>query len=73
MQVAASADVWTCENGRRTVLHAVAYDVCQAGPALLRVSLCVTGLGSLASVQSCFNYYAYGHERLELSKQAAQK
>ncbi|CAK0857856.1 unnamed protein product, partial [Prorocentrum cordatum] len=21
--------VWTCENGRRTVLHAVAYDVCQ--------------------------------------------
>jgi len=29
-QVAASADVWTCENGRRTVLHAVAYDVCQS-------------------------------------------
>ncbi|CAE7372128.1 rtcb [Symbiodinium microadriaticum] len=29
-QVAASADVWTCENGRKTVLHAVAYDVCQA-------------------------------------------
>lgn len=22
--------VWTCENGRRTVLHAVAYDVCEA-------------------------------------------
>lgn len=21
--------VWTCENGRRTVLHAVAYDVCE--------------------------------------------
>mmetsp|Transcript_48772 Transcript_48772/g.106027 ORF Transcript_48772/g.106027 Transcript_48772/m.106027 type:complete len:283 (+) Transcript_48772:70-918(+) len=22
--------LWTCENGRRTVLHAVAYDVCEA-------------------------------------------
>ncbi|CAJ1450916.1 unnamed protein product [Effrenium voratum] len=29
-QVHSEADVWTCENGRRTVLHAVAYDVCQA-------------------------------------------
>ena len=29
-QVAASSKVWTCENGRRTVLHSVAYDVCQA-------------------------------------------
>eukprot|EP00913_Durusdinium_trenchii_P026756 g25098.t1 len=28
-QVAASSKVWTCENGRRTVLHSVAYDVCQ--------------------------------------------
>ena len=35
VQVAAAADVWTCENGRRTVLHAVAYDVCQAGAFLL--------------------------------------
>lgn len=28
--MAASQKVWSCENGRRTVLHAVAYDVCQA-------------------------------------------
>lgn len=26
--------VWTCENGRRTVLHAAAYDVCEACFAL---------------------------------------
>jgi len=29
-QLGAKGDVWTCENGRRTVLHAVAYDVCHA-------------------------------------------
>lgn len=29
-QVSASESLWTCENGRRTVLHAVAYDVCHA-------------------------------------------
>jgi len=29
-QVDPAARVWTCENGRRTVLHAVAYDVCEA-------------------------------------------
>jgi len=23
-------NVWTCENGRRTVLHAAAYDVCES-------------------------------------------
>eukprot|EP00928_Gymnodinium_smaydae_P079230 TRINITY_DN6320_c1_g1_i1.p1 TRINITY_DN6320_c1_g1~~TRINITY_DN6320_c1_g1_i1.p1 ORF type:complete len:365 (-),score=93.82 TRINITY_DN6320_c1_g1_i1:201-1295(-) len=28
LSVDADSDVWTCENGRRTVLHAVAYDVC---------------------------------------------
>lgn len=29
-QVSASDSLWTCENGRRTVLHAVAYDVCHS-------------------------------------------
>lgn len=29
-QVERSGSVWTCENGRRTVLHSVAYDVCEA-------------------------------------------
>eukprot|EP00747_Dinoflagellata_sp_TGD_P164862 gnl/TRDRNA2_/TRDRNA2_185394_c0_seq1.p1 gnl/TRDRNA2_/TRDRNA2_185394_c0~~gnl/TRDRNA2_/TRDRNA2_185394_c0_seq1.p1 ORF type:complete len:316 (+),score=68.22 gnl/TRDRNA2_/TRDRNA2_185394_c0_seq1:87-1034(+) len=29
-RVDAESNVWTCENGRRTVLHAVAYDVCEA-------------------------------------------
>mmetsp|Transcript_48771 Transcript_48771/g.106025 ORF Transcript_48771/g.106025 Transcript_48771/m.106025 type:complete len:279 (+) Transcript_48771:70-906(+) len=29
-QVVQGQHVWTCENGRRTVLHAVAYDVCEA-------------------------------------------
>jgi len=28
-QVSPNSEVWTCENGRRTVLHSVAYDVCQ--------------------------------------------
>jgi len=27
-QLGPKGNVWTCENGRRTVLHAVAYDVC---------------------------------------------
>jgi len=29
-RVGPSHRVWTCENGRRTVLHAAAYDVCEA-------------------------------------------
>jgi len=29
-QVPPRSRVWTCENGRRTVLHAVRYDVCEA-------------------------------------------
>ncbi|CAE8643155.1 unnamed protein product, partial [Polarella glacialis] len=29
-QVSPAGNVWTCENGRRTVLHSVAYDVCEA-------------------------------------------
>lgn len=29
-QVEPRSRVWTCENGRRTVLHAVRYDVCEA-------------------------------------------
>jgi len=29
-RVQPASKVWTCENGRRTVLHAVAYDVCQS-------------------------------------------
>lgn len=32
-QVSPNSEVWTCENGRRTVLHSVAYDVCQVQPA----------------------------------------
>ena len=28
MSVSGHDDVWSCENGRRTVLHSVAYDVC---------------------------------------------
>mmetsp|Transcript_47506 Transcript_47506/g.137209 ORF Transcript_47506/g.137209 Transcript_47506/m.137209 type:complete len:102 (+) Transcript_47506:670-975(+) len=28
-QVEPRSRVWTCENGRRTVLHAVRYDVCE--------------------------------------------
>lgn len=31
-QVSPNSEVWTCENGRRTVLHSVAYDVCQVQP-----------------------------------------
>ena len=44
--MAASADVWTCENGRKTVLHAVAYDVCQAPLSFLAVSM---GCGAASS------------------------
>lgn len=33
-QVLPSSNVWNCENGRRTVLHAVAYDVCESCFAL---------------------------------------
>lgn len=29
-RVQPASKVWTCENGRRTVLHAVAYDVCES-------------------------------------------
>lgn len=29
-RVQPSSKVWTCENGRRTVLHAAAYDVCES-------------------------------------------
>lgn len=29
-RLSASSGVWTCENGGRTVLHAAAYDVCEA-------------------------------------------
>ena len=33
-QVSPNSEVWTCENGRRTVLHSVAYDVCQVQPGI---------------------------------------
>jgi len=33
-RVGPASKVWTCENGRKTVLHAVAYDVCDACFAL---------------------------------------
>lgn len=33
-QVQRQASLWTCENGRKTVLHSVSYDVCEGCFAL---------------------------------------
>lgn len=47
--VGRGSQVWTCENGRRTVLHAVAYDVCEACFMLHAHGVEVSGAGSEAA------------------------
>uniref|UniRef100_A0A7S1FHW6 RING-type domain-containing protein n=1 Tax=Noctiluca scintillans TaxID=2966 RepID=A0A7S1FHW6_NOCSC len=39
-RVGANGSVWTCENGRRTVLHAASYDVCESCFEYYTESLC---------------------------------
>ena len=43
------SQVWTCENGRRTVLHAVAYDVCESCFMLHAHGVEVIGAGTEAA------------------------
>lgn len=38
-EVLPNSEVWTCENGQRTVLHSAAYDVCQVPRATVPRSL----------------------------------
>jgi len=46
-----SGCVWTCENGRRTVLHAASYDVCEACFAL-HTDCCGDSMESAGSAES---------------------
>lgn len=55
--------VWTCENGRRTVLHAAAYDVCESC-----FSFYVYGIEDAADREDSVEYDEYGSDGVDIGE-----